>query len=426
MPANTEWQEATLATMIDVKHGFAFPGENIRDEPPGDILVTPGNFAIGGGFKSDKFKYFDGEVPDDYVLCEGDLIITMTDLSKQGDTLGYPALVPKAHGPRFLHNQRLGKVHIKRGAELDGRFLFYFLRTAEYRHEVLAGATGTTVKHTSPGRILAYRAAFPPLSEQREIAAVLSSLDDKIELFRKQHEILEQIAQALFNEWFVQFNFPNQNQKPYRISGGKMVGGELGEVPNGWGAGIVKDLIEILSGFAFKSSNFVDTGKYKLATIKNVQDGFFVEQTTDCLSELPAKMPPYCILKTGDALLSLTGNVGRVCYVVGEDYLLNQRVAKIEAKNKRDSAFAYFFFRQPHIIPTLGQIASGTAQKNLSPIETSKLKMIVPPRAILDAFSEIAGPMQAKMHESSLQIQHLAKIRDLLLPKLMSGEIQVC
>ena len=86
----SEWKEKTLAALIDVKHGFAFPGENIRDEPPGDILLTPGNFSIGGGFKGDKFKYFDGEVPEDYVLNDGDLIVTMTDLSKQADTLGFP------------------------------------------------------------------------------------------------------------------------------------------------------------------------------------------------------------------------------------------------------------------------------------------------------------------------------------------------
>ena len=131
-----EWKKKPLAAVIDVKHGFAFSGENIRDEPPGDILLTPGNFAIGGGFKGDKFKYFDGEIPEDYVLDEGDLLVTMTDLSKQADTLGYPAFVPKPRRFRFLHNQRLGKILIKPDAELDQRFLFYLLRTAEYRHEV--------------------------------------------------------------------------------------------------------------------------------------------------------------------------------------------------------------------------------------------------------------------------------------------------
>src|SRR5258708_35122359 len=129
-----EWRQVTLAEVMDVKHGFAFPGEHIHEQPPGDILLTPGNFAIGGGFKADKFKYFDGEVPDEFVLKEGDLLLTMTDLSKEADTLGYPALVPKAKGARFLHNQRLGKVIIRPEAEVDKRFLYYLLHPSEYRH----------------------------------------------------------------------------------------------------------------------------------------------------------------------------------------------------------------------------------------------------------------------------------------------------
>lgn len=100
-----KWQDANLVDVIDIKHGYAFPGRNIREEMTGDILVTPGNIAVGGGFKADKFKYFDGEVSNEFVLTEGDLIVTMTDLSKQADTLGYPALVPRSHRKRFLHNQ---------------------------------------------------------------------------------------------------------------------------------------------------------------------------------------------------------------------------------------------------------------------------------------------------------------------------------
>ena len=89
--AGETWTDVKLSEIIDVKHGFAFPGENIREKPPGDVLLTPGNFAVGGGFKGDKYKYFDGQVPEEYVLHENDLIVTMTDLSKQADTLGYPA-----------------------------------------------------------------------------------------------------------------------------------------------------------------------------------------------------------------------------------------------------------------------------------------------------------------------------------------------
>ena len=204
--AGETWTEIRLSDIADVKHGFAFPGENIREEPPGDVLLTPGNFAVGGGFKGDKFKYFDGQVPEEYVLHENDLIVTMTDLSKQADTLGYPALVPKPKNFRYLHNQRLGKVVIRDNARVDKRFLSYLLRSHEYRHEILASATGTTVKHTSPSRILAFKTLLPPPEEQLAIAHILGTLDDKIELNRRMSETLEAMARALFKSWFVDFD----------------------------------------------------------------------------------------------------------------------------------------------------------------------------------------------------------------------------
>ncbi len=91
-----EWEMDSLGELIDVKHGFAFKGEHIHDEPIGDVLLSPGNFALGGGFKDDKLKYYDGPVPKEFVLRDGDLLVTMTDLSKQADTLGFPYVLAVA------------------------------------------------------------------------------------------------------------------------------------------------------------------------------------------------------------------------------------------------------------------------------------------------------------------------------------------
>jgi type I restriction enzyme S subunit len=97
--------------MATATHGFAFQGEFFRDEPPGDILLTPGNFSIGGGFKADKFKYYVGPVLDEFILRDGDLIVTMTDLSKDADTLGFPAFIQRlrhrARGKRRRHRADL-------------------------------------------------------------------------------------------------------------------------------------------------------------------------------------------------------------------------------------------------------------------------------------------------------------------------------
>jgi type I restriction enzyme, S subunit len=184
-------------------------------EIKGDILLTPGNFAIGGGFKSDKLKYYNGPVPEEYVLLEGDLLVTMTDLSKSADTLGYPALVPKPLYARFLHNQRLGLVTVRDQSRLDKKFLFCLMRTDDYRNEIMASATGTTVKHTSPARILNHQCRIPPIVQQKRIADILCSFDDKIELNQRTNEALEAMARALFKSWFVDFDpCASQSRRP--------------------------------------------------------------------------------------------------------------------------------------------------------------------------------------------------------------------
>lgn len=174
-----EWRVVALEQIIEIKHGFAFKGEHFSDSETPHILLTPVNFKIGGGFSSIKFKYYDGPVPKDFVLNGGDLLITMTDLSKAGDTLGYPALVPHIEGKKFLHNQRLGRVIIK-SKGLDKPFLYWRLMAKDYRQLILSTATGTTVRHTSPNRIKSFQFAMPSKKEQEEISEILFSIDKKI------------------------------------------------------------------------------------------------------------------------------------------------------------------------------------------------------------------------------------------------------
>ncbi len=153
------WQYVSLSELVEIKHGFAFKGEYFTKEIGNDVLVTPGNFKPGGGFQLNKCKYYDGPVPKDYVLKQGDVVVTMTDLSKQSDTLGYPAIIPSCAEYRFLHNQRVGLV-----SEIEERgisiYIYHVLKSDRCRHTVLGSATGTTVVHTSPKKILAHRTVY--------------------------------------------------------------------------------------------------------------------------------------------------------------------------------------------------------------------------------------------------------------------------
>lgn len=128
-----EWKEYQIADICKIKHGFAFKGQYFTDCKQPYVCITPGNFAIKGGFKLNKPKYYNGPIPENYILHANDLIITMTDLSKEGDTLGYSALVPQSSDYIFLHNQRIGLVE-EINDKIDKHFLYWIMRTYDYQN----------------------------------------------------------------------------------------------------------------------------------------------------------------------------------------------------------------------------------------------------------------------------------------------------
>jgi type I restriction enzyme, S subunit len=196
--ADEGWEEGCLGDFINVKHGYAFKGKFISTEKNNQVLITPGNFKIGGGFKFGKMKYFNGnDYPKDYVFSPNDLILTMTDLSKEGDTLGYSALVPK-HNPKeilFLHNQRVGRVEIKNN--ISKYFLYFLMRTDDYQWFVLGGASGTSVLHTSPTKICSYPFQVPPMSIIESFDNIVDKLISKTHENQKQIQTLEKLRDTL-------------------------------------------------------------------------------------------------------------------------------------------------------------------------------------------------------------------------------------
>ena len=210
-----------LGDLISIKHGFAFDGDHISQNDNGIVLVTPGNFQIGGGFQEEKCKFFSGSIPTDYILKPDSFIVTMTDLSKTIDTLGYSALIP--HSNRiYLHNQRIGLVTLKND-ECDRGYLYWLMRTHSYQRSIANSSTGSTVHHTSPSKIYDFRFKAPCFEKQREIAHILFSYEYLIENNQKQIKLLEEAAQRLYKEWFVDLRFPGWENT-------KFVDG----VPEGW------------------------------------------------------------------------------------------------------------------------------------------------------------------------------------------------
>ena len=248
-------------------------------------------------------------------------------------------------------------------------------------------------------------------AEQERLSSILAAYDNLIENNQKQIKLLEEAARRLYKEWFVNFRFPGYEDTP-------IVDG----VPEGWEEAPIDSRISLLSGYAFKSAQFDSSGEYKIVTIKNVKDGEFDGINTNRIVSIPGKTPKHCVLTDGDILLSLTGNVGRTCIVNGNNYLLNQRIAKLQSDIP---AFTYCLFRSSDMFDAMNNLANGTAQQNLSPIRTGKISILFPADNLLEEFERIVGSMISKMLSLIKQCDLLIQARDRLLPKLMSGEIEV-
>lgn len=428
----SEWKRVALGDLIEVQHGYAFSGEHIKEHPPGDILLTPGNFAVGGGFRGEKFKYFDGAVPEEYVLTEGDLIVTMTDLSKESDTLGYPALVPKVSGARYLHNQRLGKVLVKPGAGVDRRFLFHLLKTSEYRHEILASATGTTVKHTSPGRILAYKATIPGMESQKAIADVLGSIDEKIELNHRVNETLESMARALFKDWFIDFGPVRAKMEsrqppglapeiaalfPNRLDGdGK---------PEGW---VVEPLLKharLISGGTPKTevSDYWG-GSIWWASAKDVSqcgEAFLIDTertiTERGLEESSTRLIP----KFATVVVARGATTGRLC-MFGHEMAMNQTCYAIQSVEGTPYWLNCSFV---NLVAGLVHAAHGSVFDTITTRTIDGAKVIVSPANLRRRFECLVEPLFSQILSGIRENRALTSLRDLLLPKLLSGELPI-
>lgn len=431
-----EWPLRSIGDLVDIKHGFAFKGEFFRDQPPGDILLTPGNFAIGGGYKEDSLKYYDGPVDDAYVLAPNELLVTMTDLSKNADTLGFPALVPSSPSvSRFLHNQRLGRVISLSNDQVDLRYLFYVMCTASYRHDVVAGATGSTVKHTSPSRIKSVKIPVPPLEIQFAIAHILGTLDDTIELNRQMNQTLEQIAAALFRSWFVDFDpvrAKAEGRQPEGMDAAtaalfpdRFVDSEMGEIPEGWDVVPVGDVVSVVGGSTPPTGQpEYWGGEIPFATPKDLSkiDAPILLGTERHITEAGLARISSGRIPSHSLLLSSRAPIG---YLAINDVpvAVNQGMIAMICK-QGVSPWFMLGWAQVNQEEFVGR-ANGTTFLEISKRNFRPIPVIHPSDSILAAYGAIAEPLFARLIANVRQNQTLAQIRDTLLSRLLSGELRV-
>jgi type I restriction enzyme S subunit len=412
------WVVKKFDEVVDIIHGYQFRTNDFTKSGVKVFKIT--QIKGDGVIDISNCDYIATERLDNFnknKLAYNDILMALT-----GATIGKIARFKSDE--ICLQNYRVGKFISKDKNVVSEDYLYYFLSSKLFFHQLLARQTQSAQQNIGKEDINQMTICFPDLPTQITIAEILSCLDDKIELNNKINHELENLAQTLFKRWFIDFEFPNENGEPYKSNGGEMEDSELGEIPKGWDVFQIGDVCDLISGYPFKGDSFVKSGNYGIVTIKNVQDGKFIQETDNYIDELPSKFPKSTMLKIGDILMSLTGNVGRLCYVTKENCLLNQRVVKIKGIQKDSNALWYYYFRQNVIKDILISISKGTAQLNLSPVETKSLKLKFPKiidENILVVFNEIFNNQVSCSNENN----ELTKLRDTLLPKLISGELEL-
>jgi type I restriction enzyme S subunit len=410
----TGWRECKLGDLLEIKHGYAFKGEHFTDSGK-FVLLTPGNFKEQGGLKlkGDKEKFYSGEFPEEYLLQEGDIVIAMTDLTQNAPILGSSARIPQ--GDRFLHNQRLGKIANLKTEDVLPEFVFYLFNSPSVRGQIKGSASGATVRHTAPSRIYDVTTLLPPLTSQRRIAGILSAYDELIENSQRRIKILEAMARALYREWFVHFRFPGNESVP-------RVPSPLGDIPQGWKVKRIGDCFQtVLGGTPSRSKpEFWKGGTIPWINSGKVND-LRITEASEFITPLALQRSAAKLMPKGTTVLAITGaTLGQVSLLEIET-AANQSVVGIVDPADHYSEWVYLTISER--IEGIIKHASGGAQQHINKEIVNDVKVVLPPHALSADFKDLVAPMFRELAVLLFQIRNLRRTRDLLLPRLLSGQI---
>ena len=304
-------------------------------------------------------------------------------------------------------------------------YVYYLTISDLVREPAIISMTGTSGRQRVDTDIFAsIIAPIPHIGEQKAIAKILSDLDAKIELNQKLNKTLEAIAQAIFKHWFIDFEYPNEEGKPYKSSGGEMVDSELGEIPKDWRvSNLGNELVTVLGGTPSKNiKDYWSNGNIPWINSGKVNE-FRIMSPSAYITYKALENSSTKIMPRGTTVLAITGaTLGKISRIETE-MCANQSVVGIIGNELLPSEFVYFWIKNN--IGLLISNQTGGAQQHINKENVNELHILVPNKEIMVNYVKIVKPMFDRIAISSYEEDCLSKVRDSLLPKLMSGKIRV-
>ena len=311
---------------------------------------------------------------------------------------------------------------------IDERFLYYLSISPEFRKQAISLMEGTSGrKRVNENALKISDFLIPDFEEQKKIANILSAIDDKISLNNQINQELEAMAKTLYDYWFVQFDFPDQNGNPYKSSGGKMVyHPELKrEIPEGWGVEDLKDFeSKIITGKTpsrANSDNF--GGEIPFITIGDIRGNTFIYSTSETLTDLGASVQQNKYLPEGSLCVSCIATVGEIGFTTEWSHT-NQQINSIVFEDETNRYYLYFALKN-YFENANASAKTGNTFANMNKEDFSGIRIILPSKEIKNNFHEISEPYFAQIKCLQGQNQELIQFRDWLLPMLMNGQVKV-
>lgn len=417
-----------LGELIEVTRGQSLSGEYYSTN--GKLMrLTLGNFDYRNNcFKDDKSKdnlYFTGPVKKEFILKKDDIITPLTEQAI--GLLGSTAKIPCSE--KYIQSQDVALICCNE--KLNPNFAFYLIPSKTVRSQLSAAAQQTKIRHTSPDKIKDCYVWIPEYSEQEKIGNLLSKIDKKIAINREINRNLEELAKQIYDYWFVQFDFPNEEGKPYKSSGGKMVWNETlkREIPADWEVKKLNACLKHINTGLNPRDNFVlGNGSIKYITVKNLTtDGTIDFSGCDLIDENARTIVhERSKISKGDILFASISPLGR-CYIIQEqpeNWDINESVFSIRPNQKIITPeYLYCYLTSEWFMKKAEKEATGSIFAGIRMAALNAMTIIVPDEKVLKRFSSLIKPIFEQKDKLFNEIQHLTKLRDNLLPLLMNGQV---
>lgn len=398
-----EWKEVRLGDIADVQTG-PFGSQLHKSDyiAEGIPCIMPTNIGSHLNFIVDGIAHVsevDANRLSRHLTKFGDIIY-----ARRGDI--EKCAYVTTNEEKWLCGTGCLKIRCNNG--VNSRFIAYQLSTAECKKWITGNAVGTTMLNLSKGILSKLPLLVPSHEDQRRIASILSSLDRKIELNNKINADLEEMAQAVFKNWFVDF-------EPFK--NGKFVDSELGMIPEGWKVGSPYEYVKVVYGAPYKSAKFNDNGEglplIRIRDLKDCNPQFYT----------PEILPQTEYVNKGDIVAGMDAEFVPHIWK-GNTGLLNQRVCKLMPQQTSISNLFVLYLMKPEL-EFVQSYKTGTTVSHLGKADIDKFVVVLPPLKVVEECSKILDSILQRIKNISAESRILSTLRDTLLPRLMSGELEV-